>query len=67
VSESRVRMTIAKLGGVLMVGLECDRPLIGQLSLLATTDTFKHAQCIPDTISVSRDSSEYAGRVSRSL
>jgi hypothetical protein len=36
-------------------------------SLLATTDTFKHAQCIPDTLSASRDSPEHAGRVSRSL
>jgi hypothetical protein len=60
-------MTIAKLGGVLMVGLECDRPLIGQLSLLATTDTYKHAQCIPDTLPASRDSTEHAGRISRSL
>jgi hypothetical protein len=31
VSESRVRMTIGLLGGLLMVGLECDRHLIGQL------------------------------------
>jgi hypothetical protein len=31
VYESRVCMTVAKLGGVLMIGLECDRPLIGQL------------------------------------
>jgi hypothetical protein len=36
-------------------------------SFLATINTFKHAQHIPDTLSASRDGAEYAGRVSRSL